>query len=232
MKGEQLYSFSVIIPAKIAVINNEEALFVQWSDHTLNIFDITSSKPVVNQTIKLNKNYKVTSVSACEDKFVLCCYEKPRSVKMIDRSGNLLWSRSQDDQGAQLFTYPDACVCFFETNKFRVVVTDTHTDNLIKLDGNTGHVIKSIPSGKGPVGLNSVGFCTDSRGFLYVCDMYKDEIRVWSPNLRNHRVLASAKSGLGKRPRFVRYNDKTGQLLVAFYSYSERNYFDCYQIVY
>ena len=231
-KAEQQFSFSVTLPARIAVIDNEEALFTQWHDGTLNIFDITSSRPAVSQTIKLNKNYKIVSVSAYEDKFVLCCYDKPHSVKMIDRSGNLLWSRSQDDQGAELFKYPDNCVCFLEANKFRVFVTDTDTDNLIKLDGDTGNVIKSSPQGTGPVGLYSAGFCTDGRGFLYVCDMYKDLIRVWSSNLRNNRILASAKSGLGERPQYVRYNDKTGQLLVAYYSYNDRNYFDCYQIVY
>lgn len=126
----------------VAVVNNEEVLYISWAENQLFILDISASIPSIKQTTELDESYNVRYIAAYKNKIILSCWDTPPSIKLVDRNGKLYWSRSLDDHGTRLLQSPFYSTCFLENNRLSVIVSDADTTKITKLDGETGHVVK------------------------------------------------------------------------------------------
>ena len=217
-------------PCDVAVINNEEAIVCLLHPNQLYILNIqAAAKPSIKQTIKLN--YSVCAVTAYQDKIFASSWSLPRSIKLIDRSGQVYWSRSLGIPGqtllAHLFDPPVHNTCYLENNRLIVIISDHRNQTITKVDGDTGDVIKvNALSAKGPTGIS-----IDSRSNLYVCYRDSHELCAWTSDMGCYRILLSTRDGLDEYPWCVKYNDCNRQLLVSYSSRSKaRNRFDCYNV--
>lgn len=201
------------IPSDLAVVNDEEVLVTLATMKTINFIpenhlyslNIKGSNVSVQQTIQVG--FPVRAVTVYQDKIIASCWDKPSSIKLLDRSGYVYWSRKSG-------TSPQYNTIFFENNKLTVIVTDFATDKITKLDGETGDIIKEceVP-GKGPIAV-----CTDDSRHIYVCYNKSNEVCVWTSELTNQRILLSChevqESGI-RQPFVLAYDLKNSKIIMT-----------------
>ena len=199
-------------PSDTAVISNKEIIVSLWKNfccmEQLYVLDIDSTQPSIKQTIRLR--FPVRSVKVHRNKLIVSCQDHPPSVKLLDRTGRIYWSRNLDNSGKQLFLNPSYMTHYLETDRLRVIVTDFDKQTITKLNGDTGELIKVCHSpGKRPVGVSA-----DASGNTYVSCKANDEIYIWSADLTVHKRLLTKKTGLC-HPNYIKYCELESQLLVA-----------------
>ena len=212
-------------PHKITMANDDEALLLLWAENIIIIYDITSDWMKIKGTIKTDVLYNAKFIAAFQDKLILSCWDFPVSVKMIDRTGKLLWTSSIFDMASPPFIGVSSIVVFFEENKPKVVVTVADVpalgQGLVKLDAETGEVIKVNRS----EGIHSLGMDVDIvRGILYIVSNAGD-YRVWGStlDLGYQRELLATKTGISVG---LCFNPAKQQLLVA-----SKDIIDRFQVV-
>ena len=206
-------------PCDIAVISDQEAV-VTTDNTSLVLLGISGSKMSINDTPRVS--YDVCAISKYGEKLVVTSDSpKPRSVKLIDKTGRVYWSVSTNDQGHSLFRFPQYVTSDIERNT--VTVTDRGNNTLTVLNGDTGDVIKrrSVKD-KFPQGVT-----TGPSGNIYVCYYNTDEVAVLTGDLAEERILLSQQDGLGDEPWAIAYDKSCGQLIT---SYSDDNIVDVWKL--
>ena len=151
-------------PCDIAVVDDGMAI-VTTNNDTLVELDISGRQLPIIRTVQLD--YTARGISSCNDKLVVTCpHTKLPSVKLLEQTGREYWSVSTDQQGRQLFEYPEY-VCFHDDGGIStVVVTDKEMDTLTLLKAETGEVVttRQLERERWPRVVT-----TDTAGNVYVC---------------------------------------------------------------
>ena len=214
-------------PSDLAVMNNDDVIVSLWCQNELHLLDIGDDDIKVRKEIKVES--PVSAVSVCKDKIIVNCREGSGSVKLIDKTGKVYWSRSIDCEENELFKYPRCNTCFSYKRKLTVAVTDYNKRTITKLSGRTGDV-KTVCrlDEKDPFGVTH-----DKKGNIYVCYRETNEIAVWSEDMETQKIILSENDGLGMWPNCIKHVGATNQLFVCYSGLKDtnsRNFIDCYQL--
>ena len=196
-------------PRDIAVLSDQEAV-VTTDNESLVLLDISGRRMSIHSTTALS--YDVRGISKYGEKLAVTSNSpKPRSVKLIDKTGRVYWSVSTDDQGQSIFNNPQYATSYIERNT--VTVTDWGNHTLTVLNGDTGDVIKrrSVKD-KWPRGVT-----TGPSGNIYVCYFNTRELAVLTGDLSEERILLSQQDGLGVGPYAITYDKISGHLITSYY---------------
>ena len=198
----------------IALLSKSTAVF-STADKKLHFCDITCLPSfAVQKSIKLK--YSAISMTSYGDNLVVATWTKPVSLKLIDITGQEVWSVSKTSDGEELIGNPYAVQITTFNGTNAAVVTDCKKYTLTLLDANNGSVLKIIDvKDKSPHGLT-----VDDNGNVFVCYMITREIVVWSSDFADSRVLLECQP-IQSRPRQVLYNGSIGELYVACYKNDE-----------
>ena len=174
------------------------------------IIDITEPASIYVDN-SLSFGYFVTGMTTYDGKLVVIRWNEPRCVKMISLDGQEIWSTMHDNTGQQLFKSPYSLATTEIEGQSTVLVTDWGKETLTFLNTSDGRFVKKVDlKGLGPRGLS-----IDGSGNIYVCCCKTAEIRVWSPDLSEERVILSRRE-LQPEPMDILYNDTTDELLVSY----------------
>ena len=232
-------------PLSVAVINEIKAV-VSDSDKHLNFVDISDTRAIsITNTIKLD--YVVLSVVEALTKIVVIAVTKPKSIKMLDLEGKEIWRAERDAQGNLLFENPEY-VASFGPDCHKIVVSDFIGQTLTYIDCNSGKVVKKFHLlGRGPAGLTF-----DSHNNIYVMCNKSNDVRVFSEDLKQGRVLLAWWGGLmnfildylhfpkrrlqrhtiyhtlRKGGTSIAFNSRTSELYVSYESSSDS--IDCFKL--
>lgn len=168
--------------------------------------DISGTNLSLAKTVELD--FYPLGIQTYDKNLLVTCCGKWDSVDLIDISGHVLWSVSEDQRGQKLFKRcPSGIACYKDQDQVRVVVTDFGADSIIALDGNNGNVArKCTVKEKWPWGVT-----VDSKGNFYLCCNYTAEIAVWNRNLTRKRILTRTR----KSPASIAFDAYRNQLLVS-----------------
>lgn len=111
-------------------------------------------------------------------------------MKLIDLTGQELWSIDSDQQGNKLFAKPRSAASNFINDTLRIIVTDWKKDTITLLDTRNGDLIETCVvdvQGKSPHGLTM-----DEEGNVYICYFNTNEICIYSADLKKSRILLSS----------------------------------------
>ena len=218
IEGQQLSDLA--IPAgdyDITTANEEEAILLHWPETKILIVDISTVEMSVKQKIEIDGSLNAKYVAAFQDKIILSNWCYPRSVKMIDRSGNLIWSRSLDIIHMCPFYEVAPCiVSFFEDNNPKLIAANVEYPflkqglSLVKLDANTGEVIEKKRSEN--LQPRAVDVDIESGILFFLADH-----TVWGStlDLEHQRDLLATETGLSVGSHNLCFNPANRQLLVA-----------------
>ena len=229
---KHLFSVSVTdTPWGIAVVNDDTAV-VTTEKQTLVLLNVSKTwifweKLSISRTVKLD--YTVRGISNCKDKLAVTSpFTAPPSVKLIDQTGRVYWSVSQDQQGWRLFLQPLYVCCHDNDGTSTVVVTDCSKKTLTLLKAETGEVVttRQLEGNKRPSGVT-----TDTAGNVYVCCRGTGEVSVLTGDLSEERILLTGQDGLSEGPHAIVYNQARQQLIVSSASFFENTRgIDCFQL--
>ena len=133
----------------------------------------------------------VLSVAEALSELVVIAVTKPKSIKMLDLEGAEIWTVETDAQGNRLFENPE-CVASFGPDSHKIAVSEFIGQTLIYIDCNSGKVVKKFHLlGRGPAGLTF-----DSHNNIYVMCNKSNDVRVFSEDLKQGRVLLAWWGGL------------------------------------
>ena len=241
-------------PLNVAVVDHTKAL-VSANNMKIHVMDISNIEAIaIAGTINLD--FKVLGVAPCNRHIVVTAMTNPRSVKMIDWNGNVIWSRAADNNRAPLFKAPDYIATFGPENQ-NVVVSDYRSVVLTYLNGDDGQVqarLDSLPE----IGTRKAKFFSqpgvasrdltfDKFNNLFITYPERNEICVISEDLEHGDVLvgvqnwfASLSSVLGfnqkrpvdcrEQPSVVACNTTTDELYVSYFYCS--NFVDHFKLSY
>ena len=209
-------------PWDIAVTGDREAVINCDHEKKLLILDISDRKMSIKGTVKLP--FTVRGISTFKDKLVVTSLStSPAIVKLIDLRGRVYWTTDTDQQGQQLFYYPDYVTCYDDGGSAAVIVSDQDNDMLTVLNADTGDIIaRRKVEGKDPHGVT-----TDTTGNIFVCYRRAGEVAVLTKDLSQEKVILSGKDGLRSQPQAIAYNASDNQLLV---SHATSVNIDCFQL--
>ena len=220
------YATRYVFPKKfqnveIAVIDNDECILSLYNERNLQVLSIKDNALAIKGTIKLKET--IRGISYCQDRIVVLGL-KIGMVKVINRQGKTYCGRSTWRAGDKPNDWIARCsTCFVENGNLAVIVSGTLYNKIIKLDGNTGDVMKSFDV----VGMGQSSLSRDERGLIYLCNNLSREVHVYSADLECCKVLLSNNQKLCNMPISVKYNVSNRQLYVANNCLNTVNYVDC-----
>ena len=200
------YDVAVASPKTAVVSSSDKKL------HVLNISDPTCTSEHDSMAL----GYLIIGITPYKDKFIVTSWEEPKSVKMIDRNGQEVWSVSKDPHEQLLFDKPLHAMAFEMIDRNAVVVSDWAKETLTLLDAGTGNLLKTV-------GLNSkqpFGLTVGTDGNIFVCYRGSREICVWSNDL-SKSVTLLADQDIRSEPTDIAYNRNTNQLFISYYKTDE-----------
>ena len=209
-------------PYDITILNSTTAVAVVGElINKLYIIDVSDpSSMSLREEIQLE--YDVYAITNYRGNLIVTCNTDPRSTKMIDLKGKVLWSVSTDESGRELFSRPREVTTTVINNTATVIVTNWGKEILTLLKAETGSYIRTIDvKGKEPEGIT-----VDRDGNIYVYYGRTKEICVWSNDFEESRILLSQEK-LKVMPRAVAYSDVTDSLYVSYY---RENTIDCFRL--
>ena len=218
-------------PYSVAVLDEKEAVLSTGKD--LHFVDISTNSAFIKRSLKFP--YKVFGVTPCEGKLAICCFGNPRSVRLIDREGNIYWEVSRDVTGKlhRFFRSPGFITNYIsdtEGNETVLAVSDAGDSSLTLLDGSTGSVL-AVQKLRGTC---SEGVTTDLFGNLYICCGETDEVAVWSGDLSNNKILLTSNEGVSNQPWAIAFDQKYNILVISNKETTggSCNYIDCYKVTF
>ena len=231
--GMFLSSVYMAAPVSIFVVDNTEALVTHWSRNSFSILDISQSRPFVVKVVTLECAVKSVSSLPNTDKYFVTCLDQPRSVKMVDRIGYVLWSTSVDRMGRQIFGRPLYNTCYVENGRPVVVVSDFIKNSVTKLDGRTGQLIKvnTLKDVQHP-GPASISVDT-SGGYIFLNYIGSWVVGVRCLDLKLSGAFVLGKPDKGKCLSCVKFDPAERTLYVGFDSTlsGNRNIIEGYRVV-
>ena len=209
-------------PWDIAVVNDKEAV-VTTDDKTLAILDISERQLSIKRSVQVDTN--VLGISSLKSKLLVTCPNtEPPSVKLIDQTGRVYWSVSTDQQGRQLFKYPEYVCCHDDDGTSSVIVTDWKKNTLTLLKAETGEVVTIHQQEKDKEPRDVT---TDTDGNIYVCYWSTHEVSVLTGDLTKVKTLLTKRDDLCHGPRAIVYEETRRQLFVSYWVYGS---IDCFQL--
>ena len=212
---------SVSVPGRvwdIAVVNDTEALATVYCSIVL--LGISSSQLHIKSVSPVT--YDLLGISKYNDKFIVTCSEfNPGAVKLIDRTGKVYWSISEDPEKQPLFNNPLNVGILSNGRSSTVIVTDLGSQMLTLLNGDTGQIInRRQVQGRDPRGVT-----IDSDNNVYVCYTCTHEVAVLSEDLSGERILLSMENGLNRLPQGIVYDETANQLIISYSCYNSVDIF-------
>ena len=172
-------------PLSVAVINETKAV-VSDSDKHLNFVDISDTRAIsITNTIKLD--YEVLSTAGALSKILVIAITKPTSVKMLDLDGTEIWSVEADANGKRLFVDP------FALKTPKIVVADFIGQTVTVIDCNGGKIVRRLNL----IGNGLAGLTFDSHNNMYVMFHESNDVRVFSEDMKQRRILLAWWGGWG-----------------------------------
>ena len=215
-------------PLDVAVINKPEAA-VSMGNKQIGIIDIADSIYLSKSCI-IELDRFVSGITNYNNNLIIICYksmESPRSVQMMDMSGKILWTTTNDTKGKSLFDRARFLTTCSDDDDDTAIVTDWVKQTITVLDAGTGKVVKVCEvKGKKPYGVT-----VDEAGNVYVCYV-SGEIAVWSKGMHEETRLTTGSKYL-KFPNAMAYNSRRSELLVASSAKDTdyRNFIDRFKIL-
>ena len=170
------------VPLSVAVIDATTAV-VTADDKRLNFIDISDLRAMkISNTIKLD--YIVLGIANALSKLVVIALTKPRCVKMLELNGTEICSIETDAQGNPLFGKPEY-ITSFGTKSQEVIVSDYLKQRLTFINCKDRMVIRKVKL----IGMGPEGLAIDSHNNVYAVFHDDNDIRVFSEDLKQSRVL-------------------------------------------
>ena len=125
---------------------------VSAKDKCIHVIDISDFRTmVIINTIQLD--YVILSIATCLNKMVVIAISKPRSVKMLEWDGTVIWTLKEDKKDKPLFGKAVRIASFGSENQ-KVVVSDYKCKTLSFIDCKDGTIIRRLNlTDVGPMGL-------------------------------------------------------------------------------
>ena len=191
-------------------VTEDDIAVVSTRDKTLHLLDITNP-PSSSVQRSISLDYTVWAITTYSDKLVVTTYTTPRSVRMIDMNGKVVWSVSKGPDNQQLFVRPLYTVTSKINDTETVIVSDYRKDTLTLLNANNGSLLKIVDmEGKDPRGIT-----VDNDGNIFVACGRTREICVWSNDFTKSRTLISRKD-LERELHCIAYSRSTDTLCISY----------------
>ena len=191
-------------------VTEDDIAVVSTHDQKLHFLDI--SDPPVSASVQryVTLGYIVWGMTPYKDKLVVTACTTPRSVRMIDMNGKVVWSVTKGPDNRQLFGVPRCIVTSKINTTETVIVSDFVKETLTLLDANNGSLLKIVDmKGKGPYGIT-----VDNDGNIFVACYETREICVWSNDFTKSRTFISQKD-LVMYPDCIAYSSSTDTLYIS-----------------
>ena len=196
-------------------VTEDDIAVVSTRDKTLHFLDI-SNPPTSSVQRSVSLGYKVLGITAYKDRLVVTPSTTPRSVRMIDMNGKVVWSVTKGPDNQELFDVPKYIVTSKINDTETVIVTDWRKETLTLLNANNGSLLKIVDmKGTGPLGIT-----VDNNGNIFVACYIKSEICVWSNDFTKSRTLISGKD-LEMVPECIAYSRSTDTLYIGYNTYCD-----------
>ena len=211
-KGLKFYS-CVQIPYEpwgIALMNSQEAVLSSCNDKLV-FLDISEKQLTIKRMRQVD--FGISGIACYNGKFAICCPDtNPPSIKLIDPSGKVYWSVSNDQVGKQLFHQPMNLCVHTKGNSVELIVSDRKNNALTRLKAETGYVAATSQLAlKDPSGVAS-----DMAGNIYVCYFWANKVSILSGDLSEERMLLSLQDGLGLLPNAILHDKTKNQLIISY----------------
>ena len=196
---------------KDVTVTEDDIAVVSTHDQKLHFLNI-SNPPSSSVQRPMQLGYTVWGITTYKDRLVVTVCTTPRSVRMIDMNGKVVWSVTKGPDNQQLFDTP----VFIVTSKINttetVIVSDCDKETLTLLNANNGSLLKIVDmKGKRPLGIT-----VDNNGNIFVACGTTREICVWSNDFIKSRILISRKD-MDLGPRCIAYSSSTDTLYISYY---------------
>ena len=199
-------------------VTEDDIAVVSTDDKKLHFLDI-SDPPAASVQRSMQLGYTVWGITTYKDRLVVTACTTPRSVRMIDMNGKVVWSVTKGPDNQQLFDAPRYIVTSKINDTETVIVSDWMKETLTLLNVNNGSLLKIVDmEEKGPRGIT-----VDNDGNIFVACNRTREICVWSNDLTKSRRRISQKD-LDSAPDCIAYSSSTDTLYIShgFCDYIER----------
>ena len=192
-------------------VTEDDIAVVSTDDKKLHFLDI-SDPPAASVQRSMQLGYSAWGITTYKDRLVVTACTTPRSVRMIDMNGKVVWSVTKGPDNQQLFDTP----LFIVTSKINttetVIVSDCDKETLTLLNANNGSLLKIVDmKWKRPLGIT-----VDKNGNIFVACGTTREICVWSNDFIKSRILISRKD-MDLGPRCIAYSSSTDTLYISYY---------------
>lgn len=212
---EHPYSVTMVDQQEAVVTCCYELVILSVSETQLAIKSINTLPFIANAISEYKGKLVITAV-----------YDKPPSVKLIDKTGKVYWSVSTDQQGYELFSRN----WYLSSHVGGSAVIVTNFDyGIVLLNGETGQIISTRKLTK----KHPVGVTTDLAGNVYISYVNTGEVSVFRSDLKEEKIILTVKDGMGVCPHAIAHDSDAHRLLVSFnwndYDH-KRNQVLCYQL--
>ena len=217
------FLFSLSLSSRVwdVEMTGDKETVVSTYNPKLIFLHISDNKLAIKREVKLP--FYIHGITRYKDYLIVTCPNAaPRTVKLIDMTGKVIWSLSTGDTGQTLFKRPWFVSSFAGGKSSSVIVTDNDNHTLTLLNGDTGEVITTHQlERKFPRGV-----ATDNAGNVYVCHFGTGEVAVLSADLSREKILLSNQQGLRSSPQAIAFHELSRQLVI---SYCGESCIDIYQ---
>ena len=202
-------------------MTGDKETVVSTYDPKLIFLHILDNKLTIKREVQLR--FHVHGITRYKNYLIVTNFSAvPKTVKLIDMNGKVIWSLSTGDTGQSLFRVPWYVSSFPDGKSSSVIVTDRDNDTLTLLNGDTGEFItthqleRECPN----------GVATDNAGNVYICYFGTSEVAVLSADLSREKILLSGQQGLRSSPQAIAFHEMSRQLVISYFDDSR---IDIYQ---
>ena len=181
-----------------------------FTKNYLCVFGVEQNKIMLKERFELDDDYGL--ILAVDDK-IIAIPIIGNKARLLDREGITLWEKPLDETEtgarARLFRISSG-TCFLEGDKHVVLLCERHSQKIIKLDAQTGDVIK-VCSDK-----SYAGIAVDKCGFVYTVYVWvglPGEVRALSPDLTEQNTVLPITEGL--LPNLIKYDASDNRMLIS-----------------
>ena len=205
-------------PDRVTALDASTAVAASSNLHIIDISDPTAL--TIKKEIQLR--FSVLALAKYRSGLIVTCFTNPPSTKLIDFSGEELWSITKDESEENLFDWPFGVVLSDIDDEDTAVVIDYKMETITLLGAENGRLMRVINLDK----KQPYGITIDNDFNVYVVYKNSDEISVWSRDFKSNRILLSKKD-LARYPQAIVYSEVTDSLYI---SYEGNTRIDCFRL--
>ena len=209
--GQFLSSFSLSgHPGDVSVVDLSTAAVSVWDNREIVILGLGRGDQLsYRDTISLQRF--VCGIQSYNNNLIITCatslYSPPRSVEMINMTGQVLWSTASHPN--PLFDRALYLTVRSGSGPDTVIISDWRKQTITVLEADSGNLVKVCNvRGREPQGLT-----LDDNGNTYVCYTSGD-VSVWSGNMDVETSL-SLQGGLVSNPQPMVYSSRRHEIILT-----------------